>query len=138
MSIIFTNLLNEIVPIVMYEGSEDYKGLVILKSRDKTIINRNSGHLYIDLKSFAHELALTENQLLDFISYNASVRGNLAFYRDKNYRVVKVLDLNGLNDLIRHLRGLGIDSELLKGVKEKVNKMLEKIEEKEAKEHGEN
>jgi hypothetical protein len=138
MGIFFTNIQKEVMPKVKYEAYEDYEGLEIIKSKEKTIINRNSEGFYLDLKSFANELKINEKELLELIGYSSAVQTYLAYYRDKQYKVVRVMDIRGLEDLTRLLKGLGTDLELLKGIKQKVNKMVERIEEKESKEFGEN
>ncbi|MEH7126498.1 hypothetical protein V7127_25230 [Bacillus sp. JJ1773] len=78
MGVFFTNLTKEVIPNVKYEGSEDYKGLIILKCKEKSIINRNSEHLYLELVSFANEIGLKEKELLELISYSTFVKGYLA------------------------------------------------------------
>ncbi|MGG7621955.1 hypothetical protein [Bacillus coreaensis] len=138
MGIIFTNLQKEIVPVVIYEGSEDYQGIIICKCREKSIINRNNEHLYLDLKSYANEIGVTERELLEQIDYGIGVKSYIAYYRDEKLRVVKVLEVRGLDDLYRLLKVTGTDLKLLKKTKEKVNEMINRIEEKEEKEHGEN
>lgn len=138
MGIIFTNLQKEIVPLVIYEGSEDYQGLIICKCRENSIINRNNDHLYLDLKSYASEIGLTEKEILEQIDYGISVKSYIAYYRDERLRVVKVMEVRGLDDLHRLLKVTGTDLKLLKKTKEKVNKMINRIEEKEGKEHGKN
>ncbi|MGG0719821.1 hypothetical protein ABE096_19850 [Robertmurraya massiliosenegalensis] len=137
MSMIFTTLHKEVTPKVMYD-SEDYEGLIIYKCKEKSIINRNSEQLYIDLISFAHEISLTEKELLDIMSYNAGIKSYLSYYRDENLRVIRLLEIRGLEDLSKLLRSVEIDKKNLKDTKRKINEMVEKIEEKEGKQHGKN
>jgi hypothetical protein len=137
MSLIFTSINKEVIPKVMYEGSEDYEGLIICKCKEKTIINRNNAHLYLDLISFAHDLGLKEKELLEIISYSM-FKTYLAYYRDKNLKVVRLLEIIGLDDLTRLLRSVGKDSKKLKETKDKVIKMIDRIEEKEGLENGKN
>mgnify|MGYP005830881037 CR=1 FL=1 len=138
MGIFFTNLQNEVTPKVIYEGTEDYKGIIIYRCREKTIINRNNEYLYLDLKSYANELEMKEKELLESIDYNISVKSYIAYYRDEKLKVVKVMEVRGLNDLHRLLKVTGTDLSLLKKTKEKVNKMIQRIQEKEEQEHGKN
>ncbi|MEH7126497.1 hypothetical protein V7127_25225 [Bacillus sp. JJ1773] len=48
------------------------------------------------------------------------------------------MEIKGLDDLHRMLKTSGIDFKLLKTAKEKVNKMIKRIEEKEEEENGKN
>ncbi|WP_246939617.1 hypothetical protein [Bacillus pinisoli] len=138
MSIIFTTLHKEVLPRVRYEGEEDYLGLIFYNAKEKSIINMNDEQLYIDLISFAHENGLSEKGLLEIMSYNAGIKSYLAYYRDKNLRVVRLLEIRGLDDLSKLLRSVGTDNKKLKETKEKVFKMIQKIEEKEEQVHGKN
>jgi hypothetical protein len=138
MGIFFTNIQKEVTPRVIYEGSEDYQGLIIYKCKEKSIINRNNDHLYLDLISFANELGLTEKELLELIDYGIGVKSYLVYYRDEKLKVVRMLEVRGLDDLCRLLKVTGTDLNLLKKTKEKVIKMIKKIEEKEENEYGKN
>jgi hypothetical protein len=133
MGYIFTKLQNEVTPKVIYEGSEDYEGLIIYKCKEKSIINKNNEHLYLDLISFAHELDLKEKELLELIDYGIGVKSYFAYYRDENLKVIRMFEVKGLDDLSRLLKVSGIEISLIKKTKEKVNKMIKRIEEKEKK-----
>jgi hypothetical protein len=127
MAIIFTNIQKEITLVSAYEGF----GLEIVKGKEKSILNSNNEDLYLDLVSFANAMEMDINELMELISYNAVIKGYLAFYRDKNYKVIKVLSIDGIIDFIRCLRGLGYYLTLLKAIHHQVNKALEQIKEKE-------
>lgn len=112
MGYIFTNLQKEVIPKIIYE-SEDYKGLIIYKCKEKSILNRNNEHLYLDLVSYAHEIGMKEKELLEVISFSM-VKTFLAYYRNENMRVVKMIEIKGLDDLTKLLRSVGTDSKKLK------------------------
>lgn len=122
------NISKEVVPLKTYK-SELKEGLIVLKCKDKILVNRNNECLYLDLKSYALAIGISETQLLEFISYSSSLKGSLAYYRDTNYRKVRVLEMKSLDDLSKMLRALGngLNLQLLKEIKEKVNKILNQI-----------
>ncbi|WP_286231115.1 hypothetical protein [Neobacillus mesonae] len=138
MSIIFTNLNREVTLKKVYEGSEKFEGLVIVKIIEKSLINRTREDLFIDVSSFANALNISEIELLELISYSPAVKGYLAYYRDKQYKAIKILEIKGLKDLTRMLRGLGTDMKLLKETIWKIDEMLNIIEEKESETNGKN
>jgi hypothetical protein len=124
---IFINLQTEIDVIEHYEGY----GIEMVKGWDKAILNRNPEVYYIDLVSFAIALEIKVNQLLELISYIPSVGEYLAYYTNNQYKYIRVLEINGLDELIAGLRGLCGNIDLLKRIREQCYKLQEQIKEKE-------
>lgn len=105
----------------------DQYSIEVIKGKEKLSMNSYKKGLYIDLDSFAYALGITINQLLEVISYSATQRGYLAFYRNE-YKIIRVLDISGLNELIRNLMGGGYDIELLKTIRDQIYKSIEQME----------
>jgi hypothetical protein len=101
--------MNELRIMKLYE----YYGISICKAEEKTILNRNKEQLYLDLYSLANALNLTYKELLEFISYSQSLKGNLAYYRNTEFRVIKVFHVQGISELYKILLTYGVNSELL-------------------------
>jgi hypothetical protein len=129
---VFIDICTEIKLIRKY----DLNSIEVIKGKEKLSMNSYKKGLYIDLDSFAYALGITINQLLEVISYSATQRGYLAFYRNE-YKIIRVLDISGLNELIRNLMEGGYDIELLKTVREQVFKTVEQLE-KEVSDNGKN
>lgn len=115
--------MNELALIKHYEGY----GLELYKAKEKILLNRNNEALYIDLHSLANALNLTYGKLLELINYNASSKGNLAFYRNKDYRTIKIFHVQGIKDLFKVLVVYEIDRELLNTLRIQVNKLIELV-----------
>jgi hypothetical protein len=111
----------EIVPLAFYC---DY-GLEVVKGRDKRIINKNRGSLYLDLCSFASAMEIPLKQLEEVISFNTVLKGYLAFYRNEQYKIVKVLDIKGFDSLIRGLMDCGCNRTLLITIREQASKLIQ-------------
>lgn len=119
----YLNAKTEILVTDFYEGY----GLKIVKGKEKLVINTNRKELYLDLLSLSNELNTTLDRLSELISYNNACIDNLAFYRNEENKVIKVLNVACVNGLIRSINGLEFNIKLLKTVREKVMKMIKQI-----------
>lgn len=120
-----TNIQLEIVPVTFHI---DY-GLEIIEGREKTMVNKYKGTLYLDLAAFANALEIPLTKLEEVISYNTVVKSQLALYRNEHDRVVKVLDITGLDSLLRSLMDFGCNTDLLKTIRDQVNKLIQQTKE---------
>ncbi|MEW5553192.1 hypothetical protein ABGT22_25380 [Peribacillus frigoritolerans] len=125
---IFINIQSEIAVIEHYEGYE----LEIIKGANKAILNRNQEVYYLDLVSFALVMEIGSNKLLELISYIPAAGEYLAYYKNEQHKNISVLEFTGLDELIRGLRGLGYNIDLLKTIREQFYKLHEQIKEKES------
>jgi len=124
---VFINIHTEIDAL---EHCEDY-GIEIVKGRSKAILNKNYNMYYVSLDSFALAMEISIYQLLELISYNPAVGEYLAFYKNNQHKSIRVIEITGLNELIRGLKGLGYNLALLKTINDQCYKILEQIKERE-------
>jgi hypothetical protein len=75
----------------------------------------------------ATALNVSMNKLLEDLSYNSAIRGYFAHYRNEG-RIIKVIHIEYLNPMIRSLAGADYDIELLRSVKNEINKITEQME----------
>lgn len=87
--------------------------------------------MYLNLTTLAIALNTSGGRLEELISYNAGNKAYLAYYRNENYRAVKVISVHSIDELFKQFHGLEFSSQLLKEVKEKINELIKHIEEKE-------
>ena len=123
---VFINIHSEIEAI---EHFEEY-GLEIVRGRNKSILNKNYDRYYLDLGSFSLSLGISIKQLLESISYIPVVGEYLAYYRKEQQKPIQVLEITGLNELIRGLKGIGYNLDLLKTIRDQCNKLHEQIKER--------
>jgi hypothetical protein len=117
------DIKQEIVPIKKHEQF----GIEVLKGKEKLTLNTNQKELYIDLYSLSWAMGITINQLLEVVSYNPISREYLAYYRDEQ-KIVKVIDIKGAEILIRNFVVAGYDLELIKNIRNQINKTIEQME----------
>lgn len=125
---VYLNIKEEIQPLTFYQGD----GFEIVKGKDKTIINKGTEKFYLNLTTLEIALNTSGGRLEELISYNAGIKGYLAYYRNEDFRAIKLISVHGLDELFRHIRGLEFNNRLLKDVKEKVTDLIKIIEEKES------
>jgi hypothetical protein len=130
---VFINIHKEIYALEQYDGY----GLEMVKGRNKVVLNKDHERYYLDLVSFANAIEVSINQQLEVISYLLSVGEYLAFYRNKQYKPIGVLEITGFEELIKGLRGLGFNLDLLRTIREQCYKLQEQIK-KESGKYGEN
>ncbi|MGD6796621.1 hypothetical protein [Metabacillus indicus] len=124
---VFVNIHVEIQDREHYEGN----GLEIVKGRSKGILNTNHDKYYLDLVSFVNAMEISINKLLELISYFPIVEEYPAFYKKNQHKSIRVIEITGLNELIRGLHGLGYNLDLLKTIREQFYKLHEQITKKE-------
>lgn len=123
---IFINIYSEIDVIEHYEGY----GLEIVKGSNNAILNRIEDSYYLELNSFALLVGISIDQLLESISFITVTGEYLAYYRNEQHKLIRVLEITGLNELIRGLRSLGYNLELLKTIHDQCYKIHEQIRER--------
>lgn len=122
---VFINIQKEIEVIKEFK-----KGRAkIIKGQDKSAINKYQDEEFLDLDSFATLVEVSPKHLMELISYSLPIGEHLAFYRNTEYKVVRLLELEGLNDLIRGLLGRLPNTSLLLEAKQKVVMLHEQIKE---------
>lgn len=131
---VFVNIHTE---IQAKEHYEEY-GLEIVKGRSKAILNKSYDRYYLDLASFANAMEISINKLLESISYITKVGEYLAFYKNNQQKSIQVLEIIGLDELVRGLRGMGYNIELLRTTREQCYKLHEQIKHEERKSDGKN
>ncbi|PGM59903.1 hypothetical protein [Bacillus sp. AFS053548] len=124
---VFINLQTE---IEVQEHFEEY-GMEMVKGRNKVVLNKNYDRYYLDLGSFALSIGISINQLLESINYIPTTGEYLAFYKNEQHKPIRVLEFTGLNELIRGLKALGFNLDLLKTIRDQCYKLHEQIKEKE-------
>ncbi|GFN34134.1 hypothetical protein [Paenibacillus xylaniclasticus] len=78
----------------------------LIVGRDFHMLNNSIKTLYISFDGLAHILELSPHDLAG--SYDADVRDNVLFYRDEDYKVVKLFNLEGIPLLMKKLKYFGI------------------------------
>lgn len=131
---VFMNIHAEIKAERHYE---EY-GLEIIKGANKSTLNRNRELYYLDLVSISNAIEISINQLLESISYIPKAGEHLAFYKNNQHKSIRVIEISGLDELIRGLRGMGYNLELLKTIREQSNKLYEQIKHEERISYGKN
>jgi hypothetical protein len=120
-------LMNFNTEIEVKKKFENY-GIQIVKGKERlSVMGNYEKGLYIELSSLTVALDVSMNKFLEEIEYIPTIRGYLAHYRESN-RIFKVANLECLNLLIRCLASAGYDIELLKTIKEQVNKTVGQFE----------
>jgi len=121
----FIDIRKEVIPLKEHKEM----GLRIIKAKEKLVINSSEKEVYIELYSFSIAVGIKSAQILEEISYNQITKEYLAYYRD-GQKLIKLLDVNGLDVLIRNLMAAGYDIGLLKNIRNQI-KYLIKLMEKE-------
>ncbi|SDJ77141.1 hypothetical protein [Sediminibacillus albus] len=124
---VFINIQKEIVVTDYYEKY----GLKVVKGSDKAILNRIQEVYYLNLKSFASKIKLEFDLLMELINYSPGINEYLAYYRDENYKFIRVLELAGRNELVGGLRGRVPNLEALRKTREQAYKLHNQLMEKE-------
>lgn len=103
---------------------EQYGWLELVKGKERmSMLNNYQKGYFLDLNSLATALNVSINKLLEVLSYHSAIRGHFAHYRSGG-RIIKVMDIDSLDLMIRHLASCGYDLELLKVTKEQIKKAL--------------
>lgn len=105
---------------------EDH-GLKVIKGKEKLTLNNYTKKFYLELFSLEKETGIKMNQLIEVISYSATLRENLAYYRDAHEKIIKLLNFDCLNELIRNLMIAGYDFDVLRAIRDQLNKTIQKI-----------
>lgn len=122
---VFINIQKEIEVIEEFKNGK----VKIIKGEDKSAINKSQGKEFLDLDSFAALVEVSPKHLMELISYSLPIGEHLAFYRNTEYKLVRLLELEGLNDLIRGLLGRLPSINLLLEAKQKVVMLHEQLKE---------
>ncbi|AGK53169.1 hypothetical protein [Bacillus sp. 1NLA3E] len=113
----------EIVPLKKH----DMYGIEVIKAKEKLVLNSSFKAVYIDISSLAMAIDLKVNQLLEEISYSPITKEYLAYYRIEQ-KIIRVIDSQALNVLVRNLISAGYDFELLKTIRSQIYKTIEQME----------
>jgi hypothetical protein len=117
------NIKQEILPLKKYE----HYGIEVLKDKEKMTLNNIQKEIYIDLGSLSWSIGIKMNQLLDVISYSPITSEYMAFYREEQ-KIIRVIYIRGAENLIRNLMSAGHDPEVLKTIRNQINKTIEQME----------
>ncbi|KAB7663382.1 hypothetical protein [Bacillus sp. B1-b2] len=117
------NSKQEIKPLKKH----DEFGIEVLIGKEKLTLNSNQKGLYIDLCSFSLAIGISISKLLEVISYSPITNEYLAFYRIEQ-KIVKLIDVKGVEILIRNLMASGHDLEVLKTIRNQIKKTIEQME----------
>jgi hypothetical protein len=116
------DIKQEILPLKKLDSF----GIEILKGKEKLTLNTNQLGLYIDLSSLSLAVGITMNHLLEVISYCPITNEYMAFYRVEQ-KIIKVIDNKAIDSLIRNLMAVGHNFELLKNIRDQINKTIEQM-----------
>jgi hypothetical protein len=102
-------------------------GIEVVKGRERMSMIRNfqKGY-YLDLSCLATALNVNMSKLLEDLAYNSAISGYFAHYRNEG-RIIKVVDIECVNSMIRNLAGADYDFELLRCVKNKIINITEQM-----------
>lgn len=122
-------MLNYFVSEIEITRKYENYGLEVVFGKDRMsmIKNYQKGY-FLDLSSLSTVLGVSMSKLLEDLSYNSAIRGHFAHYRNEG-RIIKVIDIECLNSMIRSLASSnGYPIELLKSVHSEINKIKEQME----------